>query len=131
MVSAQRKYRWREMEPEALDARRSQRGLPGAADGVPLARPEHVPLGTVRPPTGSNGVCVQAERHLAAPTALRTLQSDYAARAVNAVPCQPERFTLPQDTRAIQHYLGHRNIQHTVRYTQMAPDRRESARRTP
>jgi hypothetical protein len=28
-----------------------------------------------------------------------------------------------QDTRAIQHYLGHRNIQHTVRYTEMAPDR--------
>ena len=28
-----------------------------------------------------------------------------------------------QDTRAIQHYLGHRNIQHTVRYTEMASDR--------
>jgi len=27
------------------------------------------------------------------------------------------------DTRAIQHYLGHRNIQNTVRYTEMAPDR--------
>jgi type 1 fimbriae regulatory protein FimB/type 1 fimbriae regulatory protein FimE len=27
------------------------------------------------------------------------------------------------DTRAIQHYLGHRNIQHTVRYTQLAADR--------
>jgi type 1 fimbriae regulatory protein FimB/type 1 fimbriae regulatory protein FimE len=27
------------------------------------------------------------------------------------------------DTRAIQHYLGHKNIQHTVRYTEMAPDR--------
>ena len=27
------------------------------------------------------------------------------------------------DTRAIQHYLGHRNIQHTVRYTEMAADR--------
>ncbi len=26
------------------------------------------------------------------------------------------------DTRAIQHYLGHKNIQHTVRYTEMAPD---------
>jgi len=26
------------------------------------------------------------------------------------------------DTRAIQHYLRHRNIQHTVRYTEMAPD---------
>ena len=27
------------------------------------------------------------------------------------------------DTRSLQHYLGHRNIQHTVRYTEMAPDR--------
>jgi type 1 fimbriae regulatory protein FimB/type 1 fimbriae regulatory protein FimE len=27
------------------------------------------------------------------------------------------------DTRALQAYLGHRNIQHTVRYTEMAPDR--------
>ena len=27
------------------------------------------------------------------------------------------------DTRAIQHYMGHRNIQHTVRYTEMAADR--------
>ncbi len=28
-----------------------------------------------------------------------------------------------RDTRAIQHYLGHRNIQHTVRYTELSPDR--------
>ena len=27
------------------------------------------------------------------------------------------------DTRSIQHYLGHRNIQHTVRYTELAPTR--------
>jgi type 1 fimbriae regulatory protein FimE len=27
------------------------------------------------------------------------------------------------DTQALQHYLGHRNIQHTVRYTELAPDR--------
>ena len=27
------------------------------------------------------------------------------------------------DTRALQHYLGHRNIQHTVRYTELAADR--------
>jgi type 1 fimbriae regulatory protein FimB/type 1 fimbriae regulatory protein FimE len=35
-------------------------------------------------------------------------------------------FTLANeghDTRAIQHYLGHRNIQHTVRYTKLAVDR--------
>ena len=30
------------------------------------------------------------------------------------------------DTRAIQAYLGHRNIQHTVRYTELAPDRFKS-----
>jgi site-specific recombinase XerD len=27
------------------------------------------------------------------------------------------------DTRALQGYLGHRNIQHTVKYTELAPDR--------
>jgi site-specific recombinase XerD len=27
------------------------------------------------------------------------------------------------DTRALQAWLGHRNIQHTVRYTELAPDR--------
>ena len=25
-----------------------------------------------------------------------------------------------QDTRALQHYLGHKNIQHTVRYTELS-----------
>ena len=28
-----------------------------------------------------------------------------------------------RDTRAIQDYLGHKNIQHTVRYTELAPTR--------
>lgn len=28
-----------------------------------------------------------------------------------------------QDTQAIQHYLGHRSIASTVRYTALAPDR--------
>ncbi len=28
-----------------------------------------------------------------------------------------------QDTRALQQYLGHKNIQHTVRYTQLSPER--------
>jgi len=27
------------------------------------------------------------------------------------------------DTRALQAYLGHRNIQHTVRYTELTPTR--------
>ncbi len=28
-----------------------------------------------------------------------------------------------QDSRAIHSYLGHRNLQHTVRYTELSPDR--------
>ena len=31
-----------------------------------------------------------------------------------------------QDTRALQHYLGHKNIQHTVRYTELSPERFKS-----
>lgn len=31
-----------------------------------------------------------------------------------------------EDTRAIQHYLGHKNIRHTTRYTELAPDRFKS-----
>ena len=27
------------------------------------------------------------------------------------------------DARAIQHYLGHKNIQHTVKYTELSADR--------
>jgi type 1 fimbriae regulatory protein FimE len=27
------------------------------------------------------------------------------------------------DTRSLQHYLGDKNIQHTVRYTDLNPDR--------
>jgi len=28
-----------------------------------------------------------------------------------------------RDTRALQHYLGHKSIQHAVRYTKLSPDR--------
>jgi integrase len=31
-----------------------------------------------------------------------------------------------QDTRALQHYLGHKNIQHTVRYTELSAERFKS-----
>ena len=33
-----------------------------------------------------------------------------------------------QDTRALQHYLGHRNIQHTVRYTALTHGSTDSGR---
>jgi len=37
--------------------------------------------------------------------------------------CGFKLANVGQDTRALQHYLGHKNIQHTVRYTEMASDR--------
>ena len=30
------------------------------------------------------------------------------------------------EMRAVQHYLGHKNIQHTVRYTELSPERFKS-----
>ena len=33
------------------------------------------------------------------------------------------------DTRSLQQYLGHKNIQHTVRYTELSPDRFKDFRR--
>jgi GntR family transcriptional regulator/MocR family aminotransferase len=31
--------------------------------------------------------------------------------------------TSTNDTRSLQHYLGHKNIQHTVRYSELSPER--------
>jgi integrase len=50
----------------------------------------------------------------------------------NAVPVHPHMLShgcgyalanAGHDTRALQAWLGHKNIQHTVRYTELAPDR--------
>jgi hypothetical protein len=38
-------------------------------------------------------------------------------------PMTPKAFHAGHDTRSLQAYLGHRNIQHTVRYTELAPNR--------
>ena len=49
-------------------------------------------------------------------------------RALRRVTCRRHAcgFALANkghDTRALQAYLGHKNIQHTVRYTELAPTR--------
>jgi site-specific recombinase XerD len=38
-------------------------------------------------------------------------------------PCGFALANKGHDTRALQAYLGYRNIQRTVRYTELAPDR--------
>jgi integrase len=56
------------------------------------------------------------------------------ARGTSALPPIPTRIAdrhgcgyalanAGHDTRALQAWLGHKNIQHTVRYTELAPDR--------
>jgi hypothetical protein len=35
----------------------------------------------------------------------------------------PQRANQGTDTRTLQAHLGHRNIQHTVRYTELSPTR--------
>jgi integrase len=44
----------------------------------------------------------------------------------------PAAFALANarhDTRSLQAFLGHKNIQHTVRYSELAPDRFKDFRR--
>ena len=61
-----------------------------------------------------------------------TLTSRLGERAKMAFPIHPHMLrhgcgyvlaNAGHDTRAIQAWMGHKNIQHTVRYTELAPDR--------
>ena len=66
------------------------------------------------------------------PKSFHTLIARLGERAGMPFPIHPHMlrhacgFALANaghDTRALQAWLGHRNIQHTVRYTELAPDR--------
>ena len=66
------------------------------------------------------------------PTAFHALFGRIGARAKMQFPIHPHMLrhgcgyalaNAGHDTRALQAWLGHKNIQHTVRYTELAPDR--------
>jgi type 1 fimbriae regulatory protein FimB/type 1 fimbriae regulatory protein FimE len=66
------------------------------------------------------------------PKAFHALFGRIGARAEMPFPVHPHMLrhgcgyalaNAGHDTRALQAYLGHKNIQHTVRYTELAPDR--------
>src|SRR5262245_34139531 len=66
------------------------------------------------------------------PDALHALFGRIGARAKMQFPIHPHMLrhgcgyalaNAGHDTRALQAWLGHKNIQHTVRYTELAPDR--------
>jgi site-specific recombinase XerD len=66
------------------------------------------------------------------PKSFHTLFARIGVRAKMPFPIHPHMLrhacgyalaNAGHDTRALQAYLGHKNIQHTVRYTELAPDR--------
>src|SRR5262245_21046602 len=67
-----------------------------------------------------------------APKSFHTLIARLGERAKMPFPIHPHMLrhacayalaNAGHDTRALQAWLGHRNIQHTVRYSELAPDR--------
>jgi len=73
-----------------------------------------------------------SERKALTPDVVRKIVARAGRHAGTGFPIHPHmlrhatRYKLAndgQDTRAIQQYLGHRNIQHTTRYTDLAPKR--------
>jgi integrase len=72
---------------------------------------------------GQNRVVLDLRSMLAigATDCVRSTLSDFRNRMATR-----RRYALANkghDTRALQAYLGHRNIQHTVRYTELSPTR--------
>src|SRR5690349_24601062 len=66
------------------------------------------------------------------PKAFHALFGRIGERAKMPFPVHPHKLrhgcgyalaNAGHDTRALQAWLGHKNIQHTVRYTELAPDR--------
>lgn len=113
-----------------LHVRRRKNGLPSTH---PLRGPELRALRQVLHTCFETAYVFVSER--GTPMAAATFRK-LVARAGNAaklgMPIHPHMLRHStgyklandgQDTRAIQHYLGHRNIQHTVTYTQLAASR--------
>ena len=125
--------RWDQVDLEAglLHVRRRKNGVPSTH---PLRGPELRALRDLgRRYPGSAGYLFVSERR--GPLTTSTVRKMIArAGDLSSIefPVHPHMlrhatgFYLAgqgHDTRAIQHYMGHRNIQHTVRYTELAPDR--------
>jgi integrase len=119
-----------DLQQGLLHVRRRKNGLPSTH---PLRGPELRALRKLLRDTPEAAYVFLSER--GAPMTASTFQKLVAragAAARLGMPIHPHMlrhstgFKLAndgQDTRAIQHYLGHRNIQHTVPYTRLAADR--------
>ncbi len=131
-VSELTSLRWDQVDLEQglLHVRRRKNGIPSTH---PLRGPELRALRQLeRKSKASPYVFVSERKGPMTPSAFRKVVARAGVAAGLALPCHPHMlrhstgFKLAndgQDTRAIQHYLGHKNIQHTVAYTQLAADR--------
>ncbi len=119
-----------ELDPGFLQVRRLKQGIPSVH---PLRRPEIRALRQLRRETGPCAYLFATERGGPITQAgVRKMRSRCGERSDRAFPIHPHRLRHAcgyklandaQDTRAIQHDLGHKNIQHTVRYMELSSER--------
>ena len=106
----------------------------GTASVHPLRGPEIRALRRLERegPTGGAYVFLTERGGPMTPAGFRKMLSRAGEESTLGFPAHPHMlrhgcgFKLANDghdTRAIQHYLGHKNIQHTVRYTELSSDR--------
>jgi type 1 fimbriae regulatory protein FimE len=109
---------------------RRKNGMPAVH---PLRGPELRALRRLRRDYSDSAYVFVSERKAPlTPDAVRKIVARAGQQAGLAFPVHPHMLRHAagyklanggHDTRAIQHYLGDRNIQHTTRYTELAPDR--------
>ena len=127
--------RWQQVDLKAgsLDVHRVQQGHDAKHPlrGPPL----HLRRELQRTSPDSPSVCVSERKAPLAPQSIREMVARTGTLAgLPLVPhphqrrhaCGSSLASRGHNTRAMQDYLGHRNIQHTVRYTAMAPHRFEN-----
>jgi type 1 fimbriae regulatory protein FimB/type 1 fimbriae regulatory protein FimE len=112
-----------------VHVQRVKRGTPSVH---PLRGPELRLLRALQRVHGSGYVFMTERGAPMTPAGFRKLLARTGRAAGLGFPVHPHMlrhgcgFKLANDghdTRAIQHYLGHRNIAHTVRYTELSPQR--------
>jgi type 1 fimbriae regulatory protein FimB/type 1 fimbriae regulatory protein FimE len=124
--------RWDQIDLEQglLHISRLKNGVPSTH---PLRGPELRALRRLRREQGASPYVLTTERgSVMTDSSVRKIMARAGEQAQLGFPVHPHMlrhacgFKLANeghDTRAIQHYLGHRNIHHTVRYTELAADR--------
>ena len=123
---------WSQVEPSTgrLHVRRAKNGSPSV---YPMQGEEIRALRRLRREQGPSSHVFMTERDgPMTPKAFHALFGRIGTRAKMPFPVHPHMLrhgcgyalaNAGHDTRALQAWLGHKNIQHTVRYTEVAPDR--------